>query len=384
MIHKLPQSADADWLIVGAGPAGIAVIGVLIDIGVDPERIAWIDPEFNVGRIGPYYSEVLANTKIRDFVGFINACNIFKECNDPAVVALRERDLDQYDKLGVVIEPLRALTRLLQKKVHALKDTMTALYFENDLWHITTQNNKQLSACNVVLATGSRPRTLDYDGQEVIPLDVALDPYNLQAMLTSEDVVGVVGASHSAILLLKFLSDLTVKHIYNFYKNPLIYAVDMGDWVMNASAGLKGPTAQWAKNVLEKNPPANLTRIKSTPETLERMIPQCSKMIYAIGYERNPLPLINNEKPIVDYDNETGYIAPRLFGIGIAFPEKMVDKIGVVGTCIGIDCFMDYAQAIIPQWIDDPVFKQLKREMARRQVNVYKKMSDLFTIYDFS
>ncbi len=41
---------EADWLIVGAGPAGIITIGILMDIGVDPKRIIWLDPQFEGGK----------------------------------------------------------------------------------------------------------------------------------------------------------------------------------------------------------------------------------------------------------------------------------------------------------------------------------------------
>ena len=30
-------AADSDWLIIGAGPAGIATVGVLLDIGISAD-----------------------------------------------------------------------------------------------------------------------------------------------------------------------------------------------------------------------------------------------------------------------------------------------------------------------------------------------------------
>jgi len=32
------------WTVIGAGPAGIAAVGKLIDSGVKPLEIAWVDP----------------------------------------------------------------------------------------------------------------------------------------------------------------------------------------------------------------------------------------------------------------------------------------------------------------------------------------------------
>jgi cation diffusion facilitator CzcD-associated flavoprotein CzcO len=40
------------WAIVGAGPAGIATVGLLLDNKVDARDILWIDPDFKVGDFG--------------------------------------------------------------------------------------------------------------------------------------------------------------------------------------------------------------------------------------------------------------------------------------------------------------------------------------------
>jgi hypothetical protein len=228
----------------------------------------------------------------------------------------------------------------------------------------------------VILATGAHPKTLDYEGTKVIPLDLALNPSNLATIIQPTDSVAVVGSSHSAILLLKFLSEMPVQSIYNFYKHPLLYAVDMGGWFTNPYTGLRGIAAEWAQNILEKNPPANLQRIFSSDETLMTMLPACDKVIYAIGFERNELPAINGQ-PIVTYNETNGFIAPRLFGIGFAFLEKGTDHYGNEVHRIGLESFMNYAQRIVPQWANDSIFKQ----KARKQFEVFAKMSDLFRIH---
>lgn len=43
---KAVISTFAVWTVVGVGPAGIATVGKLIDLGVDPSCIVWIDPHF--------------------------------------------------------------------------------------------------------------------------------------------------------------------------------------------------------------------------------------------------------------------------------------------------------------------------------------------------
>ena len=40
------------WTVIGAGPAGIAAVGKLLDHGIAPEKIAWIDPAFAAGDLG--------------------------------------------------------------------------------------------------------------------------------------------------------------------------------------------------------------------------------------------------------------------------------------------------------------------------------------------
>ena len=41
--RSIRYNADAEWAIIGAGPAGIIVIGLLLDMGTDPKSIVWVD-----------------------------------------------------------------------------------------------------------------------------------------------------------------------------------------------------------------------------------------------------------------------------------------------------------------------------------------------------
>jgi thioredoxin reductase len=50
------------WIIIGAGPCGIASVGYLLDC-MDVEVI-WIDPFFEIGRMGKHYRHVPANTQL--------------------------------------------------------------------------------------------------------------------------------------------------------------------------------------------------------------------------------------------------------------------------------------------------------------------------------
>src|SRR5262245_19729380 len=79
-----------DWLIVGAGPAGLIAASVFLDIGVDPKSIVLLDPTFEVGRMGQFYSKVESNNKAREFVAFINASITFQQCKCPSIDALKQ------------------------------------------------------------------------------------------------------------------------------------------------------------------------------------------------------------------------------------------------------------------------------------------------------
>lgn len=352
---------EKTWAIVGAGPAGITVVGLLLDLGVSPNDIFWIDPEFAVGRIGKYYENVPANTKTKLFISFLESCKTFAAVQSPSIAALSSYDLEKEYPLSIIIDPLKDITEHLKHTVHALQGSLRSLDFTDNHWNVsvqTAEENQRFQVGHVVLATGSHPRTLDYDCKETIPLDIALDKPSLAQIVTEHDSVAVVGSSHSAILLLKFLSEIKVKRIINFYKNPLLYAIDMGTWLLHNANGLKGETAQWAQEVLEKNPPANLIRLYNSPEARDAWLPVCNKIIYAIGYEQNQLPIINGGQSVT-YDDHSGVIAPRLFGIGIAFPEAHTDPLGNKEHRVGLNSFMDYAQRVVPQWLTKDVRARL-------------------------
>jgi hypothetical protein len=374
------KAHDADWVVIGAGPAGIATVGVLLDIGVSHDALVWIDPEFNVGNLHnfPY---VPANNKTKEFIAFVNACKVFQECTCPALDVLHRLDPEQHHELRVMIEPLRCITAHLRTKITALQDSLTALNFNDNRWHVGTSSGSTVLAKHVILATGSHPKNLTYAESKIVPLDVALNPAALARIITATDNVSVIGSSHSAILILKFLSELAVqpRTITNFYRNKLQYAADMGGWSTGHS--LKGVAAEWAKNVLEKNPPKNLVRLYSTPALLKSFLPACSKIMYAIGFERNQLPPLNSTTPITDYNEHTGFIAPRLFGIGIAFPELVTNPVGNSNYCIGLDCFMEYAQSMIPHWMNDSEYKGGTKQSYKMQLTRLKTMANLFTIY---
>lgn len=378
--NSFEKPTDYGWCVVGGGVAGILTVGLLHDLGVPYGSIAWIDPEFNVGRIGKYYENVPANNQIGPFIDFLNDCKSFSECDSQALEEARQANRNEHPNLGFVVKPLQDVTNYFCTKVHAEKGLLEDLYFANGVWNITA-NNKTITSHHVILATGAEPRTLDYEGQTVIPLDHALDQKTLGTYLNDDDVVGVFGGSHSGILLLKFLHDLKTKAVINFYRSPICYATDGGDVALNSIMGLKGATAAWAKEVLEgENPPKHIIRIYNDETNRNIFLPLCDKIIYAIGYERTDLPE-SESYDVNNYDQKTGIIAPRLFGIGLAFPEVFTSPSGKDAHRVGLTSFMDYAQRIIPLWLQGLGDENLIRsEKVRRHRKLLEKFEDLFIV----
>ena len=355
---SIRRNADAEWAIIGAGPAGIIVLGLLLDMGTDPKSIIWMDPEFNVGRIGKYYSSVPGNAKTKTYIEFLQSCNTFQEANSPAAAKLFDMDQETEFPLQVIVEPLADITKYLCTKVNCKKENLCSLNFADDVWHVGT-SKECFTASHVVLAVGAHPKKLDYDCCNEIPLDIALDKETLRCNVDNQDTVAVVGSAQSAILLLKYLSEMCVGRIINFYRNPIEF---------DGESGLKAATARWARDVLLKHPPANLWRIYNSCDALKAWLPICTKIIYAVGFERNDLPNITNA-PYLDFDDRNGIIGPRLFGIGIAFPEKFEDETGKTISRIGLVSFLEYAQEILPSWM-----------ATKRPLSLYAQFEELLNI----
>jgi len=58
------------WTVIGAGPAGIAAVGRLLDHGIAPEEIAWVDPAFAAGDLGAKWRSVSSNTQVGLFLSY--------------------------------------------------------------------------------------------------------------------------------------------------------------------------------------------------------------------------------------------------------------------------------------------------------------------------
>ena len=68
---KTPSPLKAyDWAVIGAGPAGITAVAELLANKIDKSAILWLDPEFDVGRLGTYYRNVPGNLQAKRLVTY--------------------------------------------------------------------------------------------------------------------------------------------------------------------------------------------------------------------------------------------------------------------------------------------------------------------------
>jgi cation diffusion facilitator CzcD-associated flavoprotein CzcO len=339
-----------DWAVVGAGPAGIAAIGKLLDHGVESKQIAWLDPEFKVGDFGTKWCNVSSNTRVNLFLKYFNECNAFEYSSAPKDFAINKTDPNKTCLLALAAEPLQWITDNLKSKVNAVNEKVQKLKPHDRHWEITLINSK-LRAKNVVIATGADPKSLIFPGIEEIPLTTALDPDKLASACNNNDTVAVFGSSHSAVIILKtLLEQCDIKKVINFYLSPLRYAVYFDDWILFDDTGLKGTTAEWAREHIDGKLPAKLERIISNEENLRIALPLCNKAIYATGFQKRLIPIEGMHT--LEYNDRSGIIAPGLFGFGIAFPEAKQDRFGTLEYRVGLWKFMDYLNRVMPIWLN--------------------------------
>ncbi|KTD41473.1 FAD-dependent oxidoreductase [Legionella parisiensis] len=337
------------WAVVGAGPSGIAAVGKLLDNGILPEDILWFDPHFKVGDFGLYWRNVSSNTKVKYFKDFLSAVHSFHYQEAPVDFQLNHLPLDETCTLNYMAEPLQWITENFLQRVHAVKKTIHKMFLSKRLWSLSS-DSQTYHAKNVILATGALPSTLNYPGVNVIPFDTAIDKEKLSAVIQRDKTYGVFGSSHSAIIILKYLVELDVKKVINFYRSPCCYAVEMEDWILFDNTGLKGQSAAWAREHIDGVMPSNLVRYNVSEPNIARFLPECNHVIYAVGFEQRKNIIIGDYEH-VRYNPYVGIIGPGLFGLGIAYPEIKADAYGNVESQVGLWKFMVYLNKVMPLWL---------------------------------
>jgi len=393
-VHRSKYAA----VVVGGGAAGITVVGNLLERRVNP--ILWVDDKFEGGRINRSYREVPSNTKTKLFVDFAEAVEPFRQVIEQtpspnAVDSLRQLEQDKGCQLGNAGDMLLMLTDGLKRTpgVEVRRGRVTgATVDDSKRWTVeldltksdssTTEPSKVISS-RVILCTGSSPTDtdlpVDIPGIKAMSLDDALSPSTLVNILPKDDpvTIAVIGASHSAILVLLNLSNLALTshpniHIKWFTRHELRYAEYMEGWVLRDNTGLKGDAATWAKanlepEVFESSPVSKVitcVNYKRDEEidTYKKYLPGCQHVVQAIGFTRDPVPAIKRGvgTPMsLAYNHLTGGFTegkadgqkiPGLYGAGIAWPERVTDPKGNVEYAVGFWKFMKYIKRVSCDW----------------------------------
>lgn len=337
-----------EWTVIGAGPAGVAAIGKLLDAGIPGEAIAWIDPDFAVGDFGGKWRAVPGNTEVALFIEYLTASPSFRFDEAPADELL---DVDPHATcaLGVVADVLAWITSHLCKRVHVHRTVATELQLNQRHWSVKTHHGLLVSK-NVVLAIGSVPSKLSHPGLKELPLEVVFDPEALAALSLDDARVAVFGSSHSTMIALPNLLASPGVHVVNFYRTPLKYALALDDWTLFEDTGLKGKAAQWARANIDGTWPARLDRCAvDAPEFADKLA-GCDHVVYTVGFHRRQLPC-TPQWGMLDYDATTGILAPGLFGLGVAFPGSAINPLGALEYRVGLVKFMRRLNDVLPLWL---------------------------------
>lgn len=411
--HTTPYEA----VVVGAGPAGITCVGNLLARKLSP--ILWVDDGFDGGRINRMYREVPSNTKVKLFMDFATGVEPFQNIisgdeavdmggTDDKLRYMRALDQDKGCRLsnaadmaliltkglkktrGVETEYGRVSSAVLDEEFSPSPSTRWTVHLDNTYLATTSNQTSTAVTKRLVFCTGSSPNNsplpVYVPHLRNLDLDTALSPSRLRAALASEGptTISVIGASHSAILVLMNLYNIAASskpdlRIRWFTRHPLRYAQEMDGWILLDNTGLKGDAATWAKENLEpetfdkSDVSKYIERISyeagDEQGTFEERIPGSQFYVQAIGYSRNPLPTLktssgkeitpqfDHEKGSFDYVREKGSGAPDelsrvpgLFGAGIAFPERVKDPHGNVEMAVGFGKFMNFVKRVVNDW----------------------------------
>lgn len=318
-----------EWIIVGAGPAGIAALGNLLDAGVKPAEITWIDPQFKVGDFGTAWRYVNSNTPVEYFMKYYQQSESFRYFDAEHPSFMIDKLAPQSScPLMIAAEPLQWISKAFCSTVNALQDEVKCLKFVHDYWQLTLASEKTLYTKKIVLAIGANASELNFSDTPSISLKIALNPIKLKDSIQPNDSVFIFGSGQSAKSVAENLSKCSTQRTVLFYRSE------------------RSLDRHFEEKDLE-----SLEALPMTPKNLIAEMPRCTKAIYAIGFERRHIPIIGLPANY-GYDLKTGEIAPGVFGLGMAFPEIMPHELGQQDYRVSaIWPFMKRLKKVLPYWL---------------------------------
>ena len=402
MTTLTPVAAIFEFLVVGAGPAALCAIARLIASEADPKRIAWVDPQFGVGAFGTSLSagsSVPGNTDVTSYMRVIKgiadtipSCRIPEEVWEGFVIAPLERIAsDKTCPIQVAAEPFRYISDRLASHVTQIRDTVASIdgpsSADNGRLYsaVLTGSGETLRSRRVVLVTGSEPRTLPLEGLTSVDPNTAFIRSELEALVAKEKEkssgdnnesrplrFAVVGSSHSAALAVMNIVRAGVP-VVQFMNKPYKFAskqiaADGTPYTQYDNTGLKGDVAAFTREMLNQKeqavgPDSHACEVGAASllwtcrignGVIEpSQIADCTHSVVCIGY-RHSSTLAINKHPLSSYshDPSTSAILPLnnnggqddgstsgLFGIGIAFPKRVVSPSGEEEFAVGVGKF---------------------------------------------
>ena len=310
--------SDVKAIVVGAGPAGIAVVAKLLGRG--ESNIVWIDTDWKGGYLGTV-PEVPSNTNVSLFIKYAEFVGLTPQ-DSPALHLLMQQPQDKGCKLKYAHAMLLDCLSLLKPQVACITGKVVSVVKENR-WIVTLNNGINLSAQSVFLCQGARHKRLPgMDSSH--PLELILNGQ----IPKGPTKAAVIGSSHSGMLAaMNLVESGRVKECHIYYRSApeLTYAqVLNGDVIINDNIGLKGVVADWCQEHF--GPSLKSCQIRDVriycypyPGQLEAF----DLVVSAIGFERNPISLNNNVCLQSGKELWGELDANGLYGFGIAFPECM-------------------------------------------------------------
>ena len=327
--------------IVGLGPAGILMLGLLPDEAY--KDVLVLEPNCVGGDLAAYYGEVVANLTRRQMEDAVRSVPRWAAAQLPA--------MDKYPdgicpKLCDVMRDLRALIAPELRKVTFKVQRMTRLIRTTDRhWKIETSSETVFETQKVILCTGAKPRVLDYP-MPSIPLHIALDSHALFKYISPENNVILFGTAHSGALILKNLRQIQVQKVTAIYgtERPFLFHRD------GVSEGLKQEAATIADEILSgawREYTPSLVHMSDTSSVVAAADSN-TYVIYSCGFEKQMPKYINaldnSEQLLIPKEgrfmSEVGVVVPDIYGFGIGFPSSYTGPDGVKYPDVGFAGFI--------------------------------------------
>lgn len=325
----MPTQESAPSVVVGAGPAGIAVVSHLIVNNKNNNKIVWIDLDWQGGYL-KNVPNVPSNTNVALFIKYASAMGLTLE-NSPALQKMHGLPADAGCKLehayAIILDCLALLKPQVSMCITGKVESV--IKHSSNEWVVLLEGGQDVPAQRVFMCQGARHRKLAaVDPDKILNFEDVLNGRNM-GLTKEKKTVAVLGTSHSGMLAVKNLVEHGhIPHCHIFYKNTpqLIYAkVIRDDLILNDNTGLKGIVATWCRTHFGDQ--LGDFCIQGTQITC-RSVSLFSSADYdgvvsAIGFEPNPIRI-----PPIPKDNTWGQLDPDgLYGFGIAYPELMAKVI---------------------------------------------------------